>query len=79
MSTVSKSWLQTSKDRLSASKMLDYWIDVINGDEKPDPVRLQACYKAANKVMPDRKAIEHEVDGVINVFTKSYLEPDDPK
>ena len=63
MPTETQTWPQKARDRIAASQMLNYITDVIDGNEtEPDRIRLDACYKALNKVLPDLRAIEHSTD-----------------
>ena len=57
------SWVQRSRDRLSACKAIDYLIDVAEGEiEKPNRDRLKACEFIVNKVLPNPPTMTHEID-----------------
>ena len=58
----SRPWIQRSRDRLAATRSMEYIEAVNNGDEKPDPVRLQSCWKAVDKLMPNPPTATHELD-----------------
>jgi len=63
MPTETKNWTQKQKDRFATSGAMNYIIDVIDGtQQEPDRARLDSCWKALNKLIPDLKAIEHQGD-----------------
>ena len=58
----SRPWIQRTRDRLSATRSLDYIEAVNRGDvEKIDPVRLQSCWKAVDKLLPNPPQMTREL------------------
>lgn len=79
MPTETKNWTQKTRDRLSASQALPFIEDVIDGkiEVKPNTAaskRLDTCLKVLNKVCPDLKAVEHEINGDLTVQVVSYAD-----
>ena len=53
-------WTTAARERIEASKALEYLLDVANGDEaNPKDSRIRTCFGLLNKRLPDLKAIEH--------------------
>lgn len=72
----SKNWTQKARDRLSASKALDYIIDVAHGEIEVDQGRYRACEFIANKLIANPPQATVELDKR-DVPDFHYVRPED--
>jgi len=73
MTVETKTYPQRVLDRFSAGQSLPYVCDVIDGKiDKPDKLRLDSCWRAINKVVGDRKAIDVSMDGELTIKVMHY-------
>jgi hypothetical protein len=71
-----KTYPQIVRDRISAGKSWEYISSVIEGTEtKPDKTRLDTCWRAINKVVGDRKAVEISADPTAPPVFNMYVDP----
>ena len=70
--TRSKSYPDVCRERAKASKALSYLIAVADGDEKPNPSRIDTCKYLLNKAWPDlpREQITYEAERIPDYIVK---------
>lgn len=71
-----KAWTETQRKRFESSGAIDFILSVVNGDLKistqADKIRLDSSFKLLAKTVPDLKAVEHSVDGDLNINVIRY-------
>lgn len=78
MPAKSQSWTNTQRARMESSQALPFVLAVVNGElqiqNKADKIRLDTCLAVLKKTVPDMKAIEHQVDGNVNINVSRYTD-----
>jgi hypothetical protein len=76
MADRSRSWTDSQRERIEASKAMPYLLDVVNGVEtEPCEKRIRTCLALLNKRMPDMKSIEVKAEVAVHVPGFNIVHP----